>query len=107
MPVGADDGVAYVPSPVSEIVPLTTVAAEDQSRPAHVPPEVGATGPTSFQSSVPLAPPVLPTRIESVNEPAGSTSEDEAVVDSVGVTGGAAAVSPTLGGSAGSSGVPL
>lgn len=42
-----------------------------------------------------------------MNEPAGSTSEDEAVVDSVGVTGGAAAVSPTLGGSAGSSGVPL
>ena len=70
-------------------MPLSAVAAEDQSRPAHVPPAVGATGPTSLQSSVPLAPPVFPTRIESLNEPPGVTSADEAVVDSVGVSGGA------------------
>ena len=88
------------------IDPLSNVAAVDQSRLAQLRSAPGVTGPTRRQSSAPVAPPVLPTVIVSATEPPGSTSVSDAFVFTVGVSGGAGAVSPTLGGSAGSSGTP-
>lgn len=94
-----------MPSALTVIVPLSTVAAPDQSSDEQLP-SSGATGPTSFQASepVPFSVPVTFTLSEKVVP--GVTAAFDTAVDRFGVAVNGASM-PTFGGSAGSRSVPL